>query len=702
MASSDFTIELDKINQRVKYKPSTSTIDDWQYLPIYDVAVQVVKNGIAGHVESQRAVDESLPFYITPDVFQELVFNLTYDENNADESVILNRLHGSETITPNGFELNGYDTRLSLVNLPEYINNSSGFGMQATIGFYNQTLKTLTVSEPVLFLGENASISAKPRYALTVNQDRDSQKFTYLALEYFDTTLKSIPLARSEWRYERDFPRVDDFLYRAKAQALYFIDTDTLVVTAQYNNEESKAFKINLISNEIIGEFTFGAVKNRHVSSMAEDASGNVWVACYLDETLSKIDLEQSFLTGEAVLTSVCDFGILNTFANVEFITISGINYLIAGEYESTGSPRLYLISADKLVDGYTFSITDAYKYLVINRRIQGITVHQGSLYVIRNRDYQSVDAAGHVEVYNNIASLFSSSPNGTIMIPDSSYSAPSRYPEDCKFRPNTDVFWTMTEGFNTTGDYSNWMSIWSSKLDGAIVDNTYTINREGENHEILINGRLAHQFIATPSVNAVALSLGSYPTSVAGMKNGFSIGRVKDVALREVAIGASKYNDYSTGIHEPNNLTVVNVPISYGAPSWTNVIGSIGTKDSIRTGYYFGEGNLQTVAYQRFDITTLTSNSLDNSYAVVSWEQSSYNSNDICSLGIATLEANSPTYGGLVTTPNGLDYWYPRNVSKSIESNAQFIDIVYRSDRSYGTNNDGYVDAISAAIYIK
>ena len=64
MASSDFTIELDKINQRVKYKPSTSTIDDWQYLPIYDVAVQVVKNGIAGHVESQRAVDESLPFEI--------------------------------------------------------------------------------------------------------------------------------------------------------------------------------------------------------------------------------------------------------------------------------------------------------------------------------------------------------------------------------------------------------------------------------------------------------------------------------------------------------------------------------------------------------------------------------------------------------------------------------------------------------------
>jgi len=62
MASSDFTIELDKINQRVKYKPSTSTIDDWQYLPIYDVAVQVVKNGIAGHAESQRAVDESLPF----------------------------------------------------------------------------------------------------------------------------------------------------------------------------------------------------------------------------------------------------------------------------------------------------------------------------------------------------------------------------------------------------------------------------------------------------------------------------------------------------------------------------------------------------------------------------------------------------------------------------------------------------------------
>ena len=84
MASSDFTIELDKINQRVKYKPSTSTIDDWQYLPIYDVAVQVVKNGIAGHVESQRAVDESLPFEMPlENLVQPLSFRTT---NNVSET----------------------------------------------------------------------------------------------------------------------------------------------------------------------------------------------------------------------------------------------------------------------------------------------------------------------------------------------------------------------------------------------------------------------------------------------------------------------------------------------------------------------------------------------------------------------------------------------------------------------------------------
>lgn len=64
MVGKDYIWEIDKPNRQIRYAPAStpSPVENWKYLPIYDVAVQVKRNSIAGHVESMEAVNNSLPF----------------------------------------------------------------------------------------------------------------------------------------------------------------------------------------------------------------------------------------------------------------------------------------------------------------------------------------------------------------------------------------------------------------------------------------------------------------------------------------------------------------------------------------------------------------------------------------------------------------------------------------------------------------
>ena len=66
MVGKDYIWEIDKPNRQIRYAPAStpSPVENWKYLPIYDVAVQVKRNSISGHAESIEAVNNSLPFVI--------------------------------------------------------------------------------------------------------------------------------------------------------------------------------------------------------------------------------------------------------------------------------------------------------------------------------------------------------------------------------------------------------------------------------------------------------------------------------------------------------------------------------------------------------------------------------------------------------------------------------------------------------------
>lgn len=686
------------------------------------------QNGIGANTEAilNRLLRHILygDSYDLADNYAITVFNLTYDESSHNNSIALSRLNSAPLITPDGLLCNGYNSRLSTTTIPSYVNNDN-FGLQATISFYNARLKTTTASEPVVFIGENAGLTAKPRFAFSVNQDSIKQAWSYLALEYYDTALRKVPLARSSWKYEAAFPKIYDYAIKPKPQALHFIDADNIIVTAHYDDTETKAFKINLNSGEVTGEFTFGLSTNKHISAFAKSSNGDIWVSDFDTRTIFKIDLAASFSSGTAQKSNICNFSAMSDVGAISFITLSSVEYIVVTEYNITGSPYLYLIPLSLLTSGYTFAASDRYKRFIINRRVQGITIDSDKLYVSRNRNYQSVDAAGYIERFDNISSYFSSTSDGATMTPSFSHHAPSPYPEDCKIRPSTNEFWTMTEGFSAVADYDNWLSIWSSTLDDSEVLNTYTLNKSGSNLSLLINGMTASSFSATPSINASAISFGGYPTGTAGMQNGFSIAKVKNIALREAPVDLATYSNINSGSHEANTLTAVNLTLTNpnaesSVTGWTNEVGAIVTRSlnpvpKFGSAYFSGGSNAQTISRQRIDllsVTGLSQAALDakEAWIVERWYQASYSDQDPNGMGIRQLNASQAElnidYSQLLYIPfgdNGVTpNWYKRYHSVNLLDSSNYVDCLYRSDRDSGTSNDGYIDEIAITVYMK
>lgn len=661
---------------------------------------------------------------VSADSFEITVFNLTYDESSHDELISLSRLNSAPLITPDGLLCNGYDSRLVTRTIPSYMNGDN-LGLQATISFYNARLKTTSASEPVVFIGEDGGITAKPRFSFSINQDPIKQAWSYLALEYYDTVLRTVPIARSGWKYESAFPKINDYAIKPKPQALYFIDNSTIVVTAHYEDTESKAFKMDLNTKEVTGEFSFGTTTDKHVSAIAKSADGSVWFCDYLSETIFKVDLTASFANGIVQKSNVCNFSAASDLGGIDFIVLSGIEYLVFIEYSTTGSPYIYLLPSSLLTSGYTFKSADSYKRFVIGRRAQGVTFNNDKLYVSRNRDYQAVDAAGYIETFNNISSYFSSTASGATMTPNKQQHAPSVFCEDCKFRPDTNEFWTLTEGFFSTADYDNWLSIWSSSLDESEVVNTYTLNKQGSSCSLLINGVLASTFSATPSVTAAAISFGGYPTAAAGIQNGFSTAKVKNVALTDSSIDFSTYSSINSGSHESNVLTTINLTLTNpgaesGTTGWVNEIGSISTRvfsppAKFGSNYFSGGANVKTVSKQRVNMLSaagISQSELDakEAWIVERWYQASYSNQDPCGMGIRQLNASqaelSTDYPQLLYVPFGdsgvTPNWYKRHYSSNVLDSCNYVDSIYRSDRDTGTNNDGYIDEISVTVYMK
>lgn len=650
---------------------------------------------------------------------------LTYRETDSAGAMTWGRQGAGPHVTPAGMEGDGYGARYTSTTIPAWMSPAAApLTLHASATVEPIKLKG-TPRDTLVFAGADTS-AANPKLELAVVADGRNPDWVYVALHGYTTALQSIPLARPQWRYQGRFPVLAVGANAVRPQGVLFIDADTVLVSGHFSDTESRCYKVRVSDGAVLGAFSFGTTTHRHIASFARNTVGDVWCVDYDTGRTLRVDLGASFTSGSAVITAEWDTSVLSRVSGLEFITVSGTEYVLIVEYATSGTPYLYVIPASLMADGAVFAIADRHKRFAIGLRTQGQTIRDGHLYVAKNRNTASVTLIGWIERYDAIATVIANTADGATLTPGANWAAPSAYPEDLAFHPTTGELWTLTEGWNSPGDYDGWLGLWSSPLDGTPVENHYTASFNGAGTvSIQINGRDFDVRAWSLSPSVTALSIGGPPQAAPGMTAGFMSATVRNVILQDGALSADEYVAAVTGAHEPNTLAAIALTLSNpdaeagNTAGWTSEIGALAVRSSNPApyggGYYFSGGAAaQTIARQRLDLlaqTGLSAASIDAGglWLKLRWRQSSYDSaQDPGAMGLRLLDGAlaslAEQYAGIAYVPNnaanGADVWYPRSLPLVPPAGARHVDVLYRGDRTSGTNLDHYVDAINATLY--
>lgn len=655
---------------------------------------------------------------------QQLMMPLTYDELLSDDATSLTRQGDGPWITGKGFAGNGYDARYTLDSLPGWVTSEgSALAVHASIAPYQGPRNS--TRDVLVSVGDSSS----PKLELAVVEDAEDSDQLQIAARCYTGATQVKRMCRREWRYQRRFPGLTFGGFSARPQALCFMDSTTLLVTAHYENEFSRCYRIDLTNMSVTGSFAIDAnngISNSHVGSIAKRSDGSFWFSENSTRVLYEVDLDASFASNQAVFLASYDASVVESTSAIAWATISGTEYLLIGEYRESGTPYLYVIPGTEVVDEGTFALADRAKRFEIEQRCQGL-VYNGALYVSSNRFTADAQATGRVYSVD-IDTEFASTADGDSVTVVDDWAAPSQYPEDVDLHPVTGELWTSTEGQTSVGSDDGFISIWSSALDHEPVENHYTLDYDGDGTvTIKINGQLFEAMSWTPTVEPDSLAIGGAASAPAGQTEGFCVATIKNVLVQDRPLSASDYAAAVAGDGEPNSLTVYNVTLTNpGAETgdttgWTDEVGSLDAKNfSSRNPfgdwYFDGGSNAQTIARQRIDIATatgMTTTEIDAAasagelWARVDWQQNGFTSgSDSGSAGLRTLDGSavvlSENYSGIINMePTGdLEHWVLRGLSVPVPDSSRELDVLLRSDRNDGTNNDTYFDEVKFTIY--
>lgn len=666
-----------------------------------------------------------------------LVFPLTFDEMDSDHQVALERLGGAGPhVTPAGFEGDGYEARYKTDSLPPWVN-SGEVSLQFSAAVPNLRARSAR-DELVSLCADDATADVRMGFAV-MEDDKGSVRVPAGAIKLVAGTTagpRELFLGRPGWGYVLRTPSPTVGQYPAKLQAVHFIDQSTMVFSAHLDDTESVFYRVDLADNSITGEFTLGS-SYRHVASMAERSNGDVWVGDYETGTLLRIDLGASFVSGSAVILDSCDASSIIGTGAIAFMTISGEEYLVMGQYSTIEeNGYLYLFSASVLSQP-SIVAADRFKRFMLGRRMQGIVERNGRLLLARNSLrgdagaggvvgwIQELDLAGMVESLADGSAVHSTANSGYIT---AQYVGPASYVEDLAVHPTTNEVYAPTEGGYGVIDYPGFQGIWRSDLADRAALNHYSAEYDGVGTVVVkLNGYTFATMAWELDQVAEVLTIGGLPAAASGFTNGYSLGTIANVALVNGSISDALFDAIADGDFEQSSLQeyslfLLNPGAETGdVSSWTAEVGSLDVRDfnppAYEGIYYFSAGpNPATRARQRLDLTQqgLPSGVLDSggAWAKVRWQQSAYSDQDPGGMGLRALTSADATldeqYSGSDWTPfgggaSGPWYWYPRCYAMDLPANTRKLDAIYNAGpRTAGTNNDLYVDIITVTVYAR
>lgn len=725
-ASTTYKIEIynesDVLEQTISSISGTTQAVDLSGLPTEFATIKLysVRDGY----DSWMPAEHYFEFTI---VTQFVVLPLTYDEVDYDATMTWTRQGDSPHVTPEGFEGDGWNARMTSDTIPTWMASASKRTMfHASLALKpGRVMNANTIGDIILFAGENTTGSTPiPKFSYSVKQDPALPYEPYASFLTHDGSVhQEIPLFRREWTFRGRYPELVHPVtgQHHHPQGIYFIDASTLLITTHFHDESSRCYRMNLSDWSITGYFDFNETTHPHVNAISRDSSGNYWFVG--NNSLIRVNLTNSFASNVADVE--IDYDV--TAAGGSFLaiqTLGGTEYVLTGEYLESGTPYLYVFPLSIVSDAGTFAIGSRTIRYVINQRTQGI-VHDGTdLYLSMNRLTSESGSFGYI--HRNSIDPTGDTDGDSLVTPDASWVAPSQYPEDLSFHPSTGDLWLPTEGWDILGDNDGFLAVWSSPLDGSSAVNHVSTLYDGVgNFVVSINGLDFQTETWTPTQDVEIVSVGGPPQATAEFTTGFFKGYIKNIRFQNKDFSGTEYSDTIGGsTYEPNTLTEFSITMTNpGAEAgdtsgWTNETGSLGTRtanpDPYEGSYYFmGGANAATTARQRFNIETetgLTTTEIDAGglWGKVRWHQASYTDQDPVTMGIRMLNG-TPTqlsldyahkdwvqYGDSGATPN----WQSLAIGVDIPSGARNIDAVYDASRTSGTNLDGYIDSISLTIY--
>jgi hypothetical protein len=659
-----------------------------------------------------------------------LLLPLVYDE--VDEAVApltWTRFGDGPRITPAGMVGDGLTARLrATAGLPGYATSNAGnLYLRATITAFDCGARNGTADRIVSVCVNDAT--ANPRLEFAIVDDGALSTEPNIAVRSYTGSMQTKRLSRREWRFACTYPEKTRSSFGVRPQGILLLD-GTVITCEHYEEQFSTAHKVDPETGANQGVFQFAAGLT-HVSAIADRPSdGTVWFLDATTEHLLQVDLEASFESQAAVVLADVDLSALTGAVAIDWVVIGEAEYLLVAE---NAGGMIYVFDATDVVDGATLVAADRVT------RLQGPANCQGIVFRLQEQETEEPEEGEEVEeAVDGLSVLYvaTTGSGANVRAIDfgtwfetgtdgesytgyliSTHGAPSAMVGDIDIDEAGNV-WMPTEGRATLADDTDWFAIWLSPLTGS-VENIYSAYYAGGVVTVRINDRAFCTLAWTPTPTPAAVSIGGPPQAALGQTNGFFLGTVRDVVIQGTDYDP---DDFDQGIVYENGGTVDEYPLEIinpaaedGVTGWTNEVGALTVDPSPNGGadggqFWNGGNNAHTKARQRLDLSSMvdfdiTRVDAGDCWAIVRWYAAEFASqNDTQALGFRFLDAAQVQISETLATAVAMDpsgVWIPRNYAQLVPANTRYVDILIDMVRVDGTQNDGWVDLISAALYV-
>jgi hypothetical protein len=461
------------------------------------------------------------------------VWPLTSNLSDTNGTNALAGLAANPTpIGASGFIGNGTNAKLSGV-LPAWAQNAAAdLALFARVRPPATVAAGLDVRETAVSVTNSTGTAPKLELCATVANVATVVRLRALS----GGSAVEIDLARVGWRFERRVPEKIAGV-PPPLQCVCFLDDNTLLFACK---EPCALYRMNLTTGEITGR----ALSSLHtiINSMHRAPNGDVWFQCTAAATgfdeVRRLDVTATFASGVVTESGAWDTGDVPV-SMVAFASAGGVDYVVLGATQSSGTPRAYVFPASAA--GTPVSIAAAVRRFRIGLRVQDMAYRPftGRLHLIR------WGGVGFVEEYDFAAIMAGADDPAPAAL--SSFVAPSAFVEGLDFHPTTSRAYAGTE-VNISAQADSFGAVWSSELSGT-EENAIQATRVGTALEVQLNRRLlvdgAEATLSVPSTTPTRLAVGAPPNATAGGAGFLSSGGfVRAVALKSAAFSATDLDD--------------------------------------------------------------------------------------------------------------------------------------------------------------